>query len=182
MSETRRLFYLIYLLTDMTKKSLFLIMAFAIVAITDVFAETYKVVGSNKLNVRQHASSSARILDTLDNGDLINVVSFEGKWAEIQSKEGKGYVSASYIQRVDNPNDEGVSSASKAALSMDSFNYSNYKQLIEFGETTMVLWVLVPAFILFYIFRQRVEDNGEWSDIRILSIVALIMSAFFSSS
>ena len=160
----------------MTKKTLFLILAFAIAAITDVFAETYKVVCSNKLNVRQHASVSGRILGTLNNGELIDVVNFEGKWAEIQYKEGSGYVSASYIQRVDKPKDEGLPPDSKSAISMDMLNYRNFDKLKGLGDTSMVLWVLVPAFFLFYVFRQRVEDNGEWGDMRALSIVALVMS------
>ena len=59
---------------------------------------------------------------------------------------------------------------------MDMLNYRNFEKLKGLGDTSMVLWVLVPAFFLFYVFRQRIEDNEEWGDMRALSIVALVMS------
>lgn len=161
----------------MTKKTLFLIMAFTLAAITNVFAATYKVVCNSNLNVRQQASTSGYVLGTLNNGELVEVTSIDGQWAEIEYQGTKAYISASYIQQIKEQKDDDTASTFDVAISSDLLDYKNFDKTKILGDTTMVLWVLVPAFILFYIFTKRVDKEGEWSDVRILSIVALVMSA-----
>lgn len=161
----------------MTKKTLFLIMAFTLAAITNVFAATYKVVCNSNLNVRQQASTSGYVLGTLNNGELVEVISIDGQWAEIEYQGTKAYISASYIQQIKEQKDDDTASTFDVAISSDLLDYKNFDKTKILGDTTMVLWVLVPAFILFYIFTKRVDKEGEWSDVRILSIVALVMSA-----
>lgn len=161
----------------MTKKSFIFIIVMAMLSIVNVAAETFQVVCNSNLNVRQNASTSAPILGCLNNGETIEVVSIDGNWAEIQYEGGRGYVSASYVKRVAQTEDSGSSSTFDSTFSMDSLHYRSFENLKTMGDTTMVLWVLVPAFILFYIFRRRVDEDGEWSNFRILSIVALVMSA-----
>lgn len=65
-----------------------------------LFAETpYRVSVSSRLNVRKAPSTSAVVLGTLRNNQLIEVISIEKGWAKVKFNNGIGYVNARYLEK-----------------------------------------------------------------------------------
>lgn len=158
------------------KQFLFLIVIF-FATTASTLAKTYQVVCNSSLNVREKASANARILGSLSNNTTIDIISIDGEWAEIQYYGCTAYISSEYIKPIPQASEESPSSTLSSSFSSSAIDYKNFSKLKTLGDTTIVLWVLIPAFILFYIFRRRIDEDGEWRDVRILSIVALVMSA-----
>lgn len=58
------------------------------------------VVVATRLNLRAHASTSERILDTFRCGDIIDITGRDGAWYAVKSGELAGYSHSSYIFRI----------------------------------------------------------------------------------
>lgn len=86
--------------------------------------EPYKVT-TQKLNVRSIPYATGQLLGTLAKGQTIEVLSIENGWAQVNYKNKKGYVSASYIEKVNAKQDETVVAESQSSSS-DETDYSNY--------------------------------------------------------
>jgi len=63
-----------------------------------VYAETYQVNAKSGLNIRNATDASAQVVGKLENGDIIEVESIIGEWAEIEYNGKMAYVSCNYIQ------------------------------------------------------------------------------------
>ena len=59
--------------------------------------DIYEVKVSKNLNVRKLPSADATVVGSLANGTLVEVISIDDSWAEINYKNQKAYISAKYI-------------------------------------------------------------------------------------
>lgn len=67
----------------------------------DLFAQDlYKVTSTSGLNVRSEPNTNSTILGRLANGQLIEVDTFVGNWAEFQYNDKTAYVYSKYISKV----------------------------------------------------------------------------------
>ncbi|MDO5342517.1 MAG: SH3 domain-containing protein [Bacteroidia bacterium] len=65
-----------------------------------VSQDKYEVTASS-LNVRKSPSGEAAVIGGLSKGDMVNVRELKGSWAEIDYKNGVGYVAVRYIRFVE---------------------------------------------------------------------------------
>lgn len=80
------------------KSVLFLIISLFIC--TEVFADDYRVTAPNGLNVRASANKNSEVLGQLSQGNVVDVISIENGWANINYNGWQGYVSTSYLTAV----------------------------------------------------------------------------------
>lgn len=153
----------------MQKRSfLTLMMAIMVAAIS--FAAPYAVNCKSTLNVRAGMSTQAPVLMALNNGDLIEVNNIQGDWAEIQYGNTTAYVSAKYIVPAAIEEPVQAKSDEKSSGILDNLGYKY------FGDMTWLLFLILPMFVLLFIFQKKLEEEGDWSDLRNLAIVALVAS------
>lgn len=105
---------------------LFLVSFFLSVSQYVMAQETYKVT-TQKLNVRSIPFATGKILGTLSKGHTVEVMSIEDGWALINFKNKKGYVSMSYLEKIDNQNVGIIQSDDDASNNKDKdTDYSSY--------------------------------------------------------
>ena len=82
----------------MTKSILFLFIIFSLC--TKSLADYYRVTAPNGLNVRTSANKHSEVLGELSQGNVVDVISVENGWANINYNGCQGYVSTSYLEAV----------------------------------------------------------------------------------
>ena len=92
------------------KSILFLFISFSLC--TEAFADYYRVTASKGLNVRASANKNSEVLGQLPQGDVVDVISIENGWANINYNGWQGYVSVSYLTAVTSEG-KATSSSSK---------------------------------------------------------------------
>lgn len=101
-----------------TKSILFLFISFFLC--TEAFADYYRVTAPNELNVRASANKNSEVLGQLSQGNVVDVISIENGWANINYNGWQGYVSTSYLTAVA---DEGDASTSTKEKSWSFFSW-----------------------------------------------------------
>lgn len=61
-------------------------------------AAVYATVNANKLNLRQGANTSSRIINTLSRGDVVQVLEQGGEWHKVRYGGTEGYMFAQYLK------------------------------------------------------------------------------------
>lgn len=92
---------------DITKSILVLFMSFFLC--TEAFADYYRVTAPNGLNVRASANKNSEVLGQLSQGNVVDVISIENGWANINYNGWQGYVSTSYLTAVTDKGETGTS-------------------------------------------------------------------------
>lgn len=108
----------LYRSSVITKSILFLFISFFLC--TEAFADYYRVTASNGLNVRASANKNSEVLGQLSQGNVVDVISIENGWANINYNGWQGYVSTSYLTAV---TDKGEASTSKEKESWNFFSW-----------------------------------------------------------
>ncbi|MCE8842147.1 SH3 domain-containing protein [Bacteroides thetaiotaomicron] len=101
-----------------TKSILFLFISFFLC--TEAFADYYRVTAPNGLNVRASANKNSEVLGQLSQGNVVDVISIENGWANINYNGWQGYVSTSYLTAV---TDEGDATTSTKEKSWSFFSW-----------------------------------------------------------
>ncbi len=78
-------------------------LALALVVVTAMAENNYKVTSSSRLNVRKSPSSTGQILGTFESGQQIEVLNIDKGWAKVKFNGKTGYVSAKYITELPKP-------------------------------------------------------------------------------
>ena len=107
----------------------------------EVFADSYRVTASGGLNVRASANQNSEVLGKLSQDDVVDVISMEGGWANINYSGGQGYVSTQYLAAVTDAGEAGVSAEE------DSWDLTSWLFDSE-GEST---WFTVLKWIVFIV-------------------------------
>ena len=76
---------------------------------TEAFADYYRVTAPNGLNVRASANKNSEVLGQLSQGNVVDVISIENGWANINYNGWQGYVSTSYLTAVTDKGETGTS-------------------------------------------------------------------------
>lgn len=92
---------------DITKSILVLFMSLFLC--TEAFADYYRVTAPNGLNVRASANKNSEVLGQLSQGNVVDVISIENGWANINYNGWQGYVSTSYLTAVTDKGETGTS-------------------------------------------------------------------------
>lgn len=79
-------------------------MMMALIVVTAMAENNYKVISSSPLNIREKASSDANILGIFNSGSLIEVVSTKKNWAKVKYNGGFGFVQTQYIEQIASTN------------------------------------------------------------------------------
>lgn len=104
----------------------FLVSIFLSVSQYALAQETYKVT-TQKLNVRSIPFATGKVLGTLSKGQAVEVMSIEEGWALVNYKNKQGYISASYIEKVDKQDVGIIQSDDDASNNKDKdTDYSSY--------------------------------------------------------
>lgn len=128
-----------------TKSLLFLFISFLLC--TEAFADYYRVTAPNGLNVRASANKHSEVLGKLSQGNVVDVISIENGWANINYNGWQAYVSTSYLEAVAHKEEKC------ATAKTDSWNFFTWLFNSE-GESawfTGLKWLLVlgVAYALF---------------------------------
>lgn len=75
----------------------------ALIVVTAMAENNYKVTSSSRLNVRKSPSTSASVLGIFNRGQQIEVVSISKGWAKVKYNGKVGYVSEKYISPLPKP-------------------------------------------------------------------------------
>ena len=75
----------------------------ALVVVSALADNNYKVTSSSRLNVRKSPSTTGQILGTFESGQQIEVLNIDKGWAKVKYKGKTGYVSAKYITELPKP-------------------------------------------------------------------------------
>lgn len=75
----------------------------ALIVVTAMAENNYKVTSSSRLNVRKSPSTSATVLGTFNSGQQIEVISISKGWAKVKYNGKVGYVSEKYISPLPKP-------------------------------------------------------------------------------
>lgn len=78
-------------------------MMMALIVVTAMAENNYKVTSSSRLNVRKSPSTSATVLGTFNSGQQIEVISISKGWAKVKYNGKVGYVSEKYISPLPKP-------------------------------------------------------------------------------
>ena len=84
------------------KRAFFLLLLLSIIfATTELYADKIPTKGVvcaiNGLNVRSGPRTSYKIITTLDNNTVVEIISIVGKWYKINTGSSKGYVYSNFI-------------------------------------------------------------------------------------
>lgn len=82
---------------------IFITLALALVVVSAMAENNYKVTSSSRLNVRKAPSTSGQILGTFESGQQIEVINIDKGWAKVKFNGKTGYVSAKYITALPKP-------------------------------------------------------------------------------
>lgn len=119
------------------------------------YSDSYRVTAKT-LNVREKASSKSAIVDKLKQGDMVEG-QLDGKWVEITSSGQRGFVSAKYLEKVENKPVNNV-------IHKDNFHLSLF---------SMLKWI-VGLLVVFFIVKF-VLKNFSWKQILFLVIMAIVV-------
>lgn len=72
-------------------------MMMALMVVTAVAENNYKVTSTSRLNVRESPTTSANVLGTFSSGQQIEVISISKGWAKVEYNGKIGYVSEKYV-------------------------------------------------------------------------------------
>lgn len=78
-------------------------LALALVVVSAMAENNYKVTSSSRLNVRKSPSTTGQILGTFESGQQIEVLNIDKGWAKVKFNGRTGYVSAKYITELPKP-------------------------------------------------------------------------------
>lgn len=78
-------------------------LALALVVVSAMAENNYKVTSSSRLNVRKSPSKTGHILGTFESGQKIEVLNIDKGWAKVKFNGKTGYVSAKYITELPKP-------------------------------------------------------------------------------
>lgn len=78
-------------------------LALALVVVSALAENNYKVTSSSRLNVRKSPSTAGQILGTFESGQQIEVLNIDKGWAKVKFNGKTGYVSAKYITELPKP-------------------------------------------------------------------------------
>ncbi len=81
----------------------FTTLALALVVVSAMAENNYKVTSSSRLNVRKAPSTSGQILGTFESGQQIEVLDIDNGWAKVKFNGKTGYVSTKYITELPKP-------------------------------------------------------------------------------
>ena len=128
-----------------TKSILVLFMSFFLC--TEAFADYYRVTTPNGLNVRASANKNSEVLGQLSQGNVVDVISIENGWANINYNGWQGYVSTSYLTAVTDKGETGTSAKG------DSWDLTSWLFDSE-GESawfTAIKWILFLGIAIYII-------------------------------
>lgn len=78
-------------------------LALALVVVSAMAENNYKVTSSSRLNVRKSPSTTGQILGTFESGQQIEVLNIDKGWAKVKFNGRTGYVSVKYITELPKP-------------------------------------------------------------------------------
>lgn len=100
-------------------------MMMALIVVTAMAENNYKVISSSPLNIRETASSDANILGTFNSGSLIEVVSTKKNWAKVKYKGGFGFVQTRYIEQITSTNAPNIAGLTNKVSANKTQNRNN---------------------------------------------------------
>lgn len=132
------------------------ILVLALIVVTALAQNNYKVTSNAPLNVRETASSNANILGTFSSGSLIEVVSIKKDWAKVKFQDGYGFVQTQYIEQISSKRSETSfenftdtkefsSSSSNSALNADNLVLGASDMVFESQRKTAVYEITYAA-------------------------------------
>lgn len=135
---------------------------------TEAFADYYRVTASNGLNVRASANKNSEVLGQLSQGNVVDVISIENGWANINYNGWQGYVSTSYLTAV---TDKGEASTSKEKESWNFFSwlfntegesawFTGLKWIIFLGIAIVLVKVVLQAIGLMIVYGLIIGAIG----------------------
>lgn len=148
-------------------KVLFLIVSVILLSVSSLFGQDiYKVVNcKSHISIREHKSTKAPVLATIKLNEEVVVYNVEGEWATVKYEGKDAFVLAKYLRFRSTVQDrERDAKFEKIADWFDSL-----------GDTTWILWVIVPLIVGIYYF---VNDNSSfsWTRLRILALLLFLLS------
>lgn len=129
----------------MIKSILFLFISFFLC--TEAFADYYRVTASNGLNVRASANKNSEVLGQLSQGNVVDVISIENGWANINYNGWPGYVSASYLTVVTNEG-QVTSSSEKKSWNFFSWLFNSEGESAWFTGLKWIFFLGVAIFLV----------------------------------
>lgn len=129
----------------MIKSILFLFISFFLC--TEALADYYRVTASNGLNVRASANKNSEVLGQLSQGNVIDVISIENGWANINYNGWPGYVSASYLTVVTNEG-QVTSSSEKKSWNFFSWLFNSEGESAWFTGLKWIFFLGVAIFLV----------------------------------
>ena len=154
---------------DITKSILVLFMSFFLC--TEAFADYYLVTAPNGLNVRASANKNSEVLGQLSQGNVVDVISIENGWANINYNGWQGYVSTSYLTAVTDKGETGTSTEK------ESWNFFSWLFNTE-GESawfTGLKWIFFLGVAIFLVKIALVVIGRMLGFGFVLGIIALLI-------
>ena len=130
---------------NIIKWVLFLILNFSLC--TQSFADHYRVTAPNGLNVRASANKNGKLLGQLSKDNVIDVVSIENGWANINYNGWQGYVSASYLEAV-TETDEAGTSTKEESWDLTSWLFDSEGESAWFTAIKWILFLGIAIYII----------------------------------
>ncbi|WP_304300337.1 SH3 domain-containing protein [Phocaeicola plebeius] len=127
------------------KSILFLFISFSLC--TEAFADYYRVTASKGLNVRASANKNSEVLGQLPQGDVVDVISIENGWANINYNGWQGYVSVSYLTAVTSEG-KATSSSSKKSWNFFSWLFNSEGESAWFTGLKWIFFLGVAIFLI----------------------------------
>ena len=128
-----------------TKSLLFLF--FNLLLCTETFADYYRVTAPNGLNVRASANKHSKVLGELSQGNVVDVISIENGWANINYNGWQGYVSTSYLEAVSNKGETNTSTKKKS-WDLTAWLFDTEGESVWF---TAIKWILFLGLAIYFI-------------------------------
>lgn len=154
---------------DITKSILVLFMSLFLC--TEAFADYYRVTAPNGLNVRASANKNSEVLGQLSQGNVVDVISIENGWANINYNGWQGYVSTSYLTAVTDKGETGTSTEK------ESWNFFSWLFNTE-GESawfTGLKWIFFLGVAIFLVKIALVVISRMLGFGFVLGIIALLI-------
>ena len=130
---------------NIIKWVLFLILNFSLC--TQSFADHYRVTAPNGLNVRASANKNGKLLGQLSKDNVIDVVSIENGWANINYNGWQGYVSASHLEAV-TETDEAGTSTKEESWDLTSWLFDSEGESAWFTAIKWILFLGIAIYII----------------------------------
>lgn len=131
--------------STMVKSILFLFISFFLC--TEAFADYYRVTASKGLNVRASANKNSEVLGQLPKGNIVDVISIENGWANINYNGRQSYVSVSYLTAVTSEG-KATSSSSKKSWNFFSWLFNSEGESAWFTGLKWIFFLGVAIFLV----------------------------------